>query len=67
MREDIVTGGRPRCYYCHRELTEVQDPYSWVLDYGDNGDFGCGEHPLSDDEGTYGHVPAFGEFAGVNA
>ena len=58
-REDIVTGATPTCVYCLQVVTEVQDPYSFVLDYGINGDFGCGEHPLNDEEGTYGHIPVF--------
>lgn len=57
-RSDIPTGAsRFICANCEREIIEVQDPYSYVLDYGDNGDFGCDSHPLSNEDGTYGHVP----------
>ena len=57
--DDIVTGGRPVCYYCHAPLIEVQDPYSFTMDYEIDGDFGCSDHPDNDDEGTYGHSPAW--------
>ena len=63
-KSDILTGRREICAYCGEVIIEVQDPYSFVIDWdtanrdGDpSGDFGCGDHPLNDDEGTYGHVP----------
>lgn len=60
-KRDILTGAHYRCTYCRRVITEVQDPYSFVIDYGDDGDFGCDDHPLNNDEGTYGHVPDISE------
>jgi hypothetical protein len=64
MRPDIITGATPTCVYCRQIVVEVQDPYSFVLDYGSEFpfggmDYGCDSHPLSDEEGTYGHTPIF--------
>jgi hypothetical protein len=58
-RQDIVTGGRGVCHYCGQTLTEVQDPYSWVLDYSADEDFGCDDNPISDSEGVGSHAPVF--------
>lgn len=56
-KTDILTGARFFCAHCGYHIVEVQDPYSFVLDYHLDGDFGCSAHPLNDEEGTWGHVP----------
>ena len=68
MSGDILTGDWRRCRWCKLGIYEVQDPSSFVIDWGaDTGlsvlplnvrlDYGCGDMPLNDDEGTYGHYP----------
>jgi hypothetical protein len=56
-RGGVPTGGRATCVWCGLELEEVQDSISFTLDYGIDGDFGCGLDPWSDDYGTGSHVP----------
>lgn len=56
-RGGFPTGGRATCVWCGLEVEEVQDSISFNLDYGIDGDFGCGLDPWSDDDGTGGHVP----------
>lgn len=56
-RGGFPTGGRATCAYCGELVEEVQDSVSFVLDYGIDGDFGCGLDPWSDDDGTGGHLP----------
>ena len=64
MLADIVTGREAECLYCGEWVREVKDPYSGCLDYEGltpegtgNGDFGCGEGPCSNEDGTDGHWP----------
>jgi hypothetical protein len=56
--EDIQTGNVTDCLYCKRSITEVIDPFSGVIDWSDNGDFGCGDNPINNDEGTGSHHPS---------
>ena len=56
-KEDIITGDIYPCLFCKVHVTEVRDPYSGVLDYHDDGDFGCGDNPISGEEGTGPHLP----------
>ena len=56
-REDIRTGGVATCVFCGETVEEVQDPYSFMQDYGQDGDFGCAGSPWTDDEVTGSHVP----------
>ena len=53
----IRTGSLATCVWCGETVEEVQDPYSFKQDYGQNGDFGCAESPWTGDEGTGSHVP----------
>jgi hypothetical protein len=32
---------------------------SWSVHGGIGLDYGCGDHPANDDDGTWGHVPSF--------
>lgn len=77
-RGDILTGRTVECVYCYRTIYEVQDPTSFVIDWGsDTGysdlplnvrlDYGCDSHPLSNEEGTYGHAPTYGARRGSAA
>jgi hypothetical protein len=60
MMDDIVTGETAVCVNCDRTITAVVDPYSGMVDWGDNGDFGCFDSPDTDDEGTGSHDPGEG-------
>lgn len=57
LSDDIKTGNVTTCLYCHRSITEVIDSVSGVVDWGDDGDFGCGDNPINDEEGTGAHHP----------
>ena len=54
---DIITGNVYQCFFCKEYVEEVRDPYSGVLDYGFDGDFGCSENPANSEEGTGSHLP----------
>lgn len=65
---DILTGRTDTCVYCGQKIYEVQDPISFVLDWGsDTGtdlplnrrlDYGCDENPESGSEGVGSHLPS---------
>lgn len=52
-----ITLATDTCAYCSRAIVADLDEQS-MLDWGDDGDYGCGGHPLNDSEGTYGHQPS---------
>jgi len=58
LANDIKTGNVTTCLYCKREITEVIDSVSGVIDWEDNGDFGCDCNPINNDEGTGSHHPS---------
>lgn len=66
---DYPEGTTATCLFCARSiLLDLQEgggpgkdwgdgPDTWSGNGGIGMDYGCGRHPLSDEDGTYGHVP----------
>lgn len=71
MREDIKTGRTDTCAYCGETIIEIQDPYSFVIDWGAEDhrhpgdpkwcDWGCSDSPETDSEGCGSHFPKSGK------
>jgi hypothetical protein len=53
----VIEVARDVCAFCHRPIIADLDEDS-MLDWSDNGDYGCGSNPLNDEEGTGGHIPS---------
>jgi hypothetical protein len=51
------------CHFCGEELDMVVDPTSGVVDWGASGDFGCGDNPETDSEGSASHAPTLSRLA----
>lgn len=46
------------CAFCGMEVVDGREESGWTgigPDWMVNGDFGCGDNPINDDEGTGGH------------
>lgn len=67
---DIATGEESTCIHCRQRILAVIDGSSGCVDWGAEDrrhpadpvwfDFGCGEHPLTGEDGTHGHDPGPG-------
>lgn len=76
---DLPEGTTATCRYCIQSILLDQregggpgkdwgaTPDQWVGNGGIGMDFGCGNHPASNKEGTWGHVPSFGSIELVAA
>ncbi len=76
---DLPEGTTADCHYCGlRILLDQQEgggpakdwgagcptpEQAWSVNGGLGLDYGCGDHPANDDEGTWGHVPVFSTLA----
>ena len=47
------------CIWCKRRLTDGREESGWIgdgPDWMDNGDFGCGDSPITNEDGTGRHI-----------
>lgn len=55
--QDIETGETSICHWCGLLIKAVIDPFSHMVDWGHDGDFGCDYNPESNANGCASHYP----------